>query len=690
MKLRTFRLSPAALFLLPCAGFLALYLATLTGVHTYDALSYILDVDRKPWAELFHPHHLAYGPLGALIRGAATAAGWRGSAEPLLQAANAVAGAIGAGLFALVAARATGRPGLGLIGALLLGASYAFWYYAVEVEVYTIAALFLIAALGLLLELGRRPTVGLAAQLGAAQGLAVLFHQTNVLLCAPAAVALFLGAARRARGVAAAGARPDLAASARGGVSLWGGPGGALRLAAAYLLPLGLIVGGAYLWVGVGLSGFRSWGELSRWAAGYATTGWWGGAVDTGKWAGLLKGLSETVARPGGALLGGALAAALLLGLHGLRAAPRATLATLLSWLLVYGGFFLWWEPDNIEFWIAALPPFYLLLLLGAAGEGGAGSGGGGKRGWWRADVLAGGLGVIGAVMLGVNVVSIRERGDPGRDLQRRITAALAARTAPGDLLVVPDGLQELYLPFYGARVSVAALGPAMSAAGGDWPAACAGLRGRVDTALERGFAVLLADEALRPTPAPPGEPPTMAERFGLPAETVAACYAPYAPTMEPAALGPGLPAYWRIPAAQELADGPGWDFRRGRWGWRATNADTLEIGAAGWTLRPDADPALTSPPVQIEAARFGQIEIRLGATTAAHDAQLFFLDAGGQVDEARSIRWALEPGAGPASYLLRLRGAPGWEGTLTGLRLDPVHVGDGGVVVVESIRLLP
>jgi hypothetical protein len=46
------------------------YLTSLTQVHTFDALSYVLDVDRKPLRELFHPHHVAYGPLGALALGA--------------------------------------------------------------------------------------------------------------------------------------------------------------------------------------------------------------------------------------------------------------------------------------------------------------------------------------------------------------------------------------------------------------------------------------------------------------------------------------------------------------------------------------------------------------------------------------------------------------------------------------------
>ncbi|MEI6777170.1 MAG: glycosyltransferase family 39 protein, partial [Chloroflexales bacterium] len=179
---------------------LGLYLLTLTQVHTFDALSYILDVDRKPWPELFHPHHLAYGPLGALIRAVALLLGWRGSTAMLIQMTNALAGAVGVTIFAGVVRRATGRVDLSVVGALLLGSSYAFWYYAVEVEVYTIACLFLILALALLSDLLHRPSPALAAALGITQGFAVLFHQTNVLLSVPVAVAFLVGSGVGGRG----------------------------------------------------------------------------------------------------------------------------------------------------------------------------------------------------------------------------------------------------------------------------------------------------------------------------------------------------------------------------------------------------------------------------------------------------------------------------------------------------------
>jgi hypothetical protein len=643
-----------------CIG---LYLATLTDVHTYDALSYILDVDRKPWRELFHPHHLAYGPLGALIRGAATAFGWVGSAEKLLQLANALAGAAGVALFAGVVARATRRAWAGALGALLLGSSYAFWYYAVEVEVYTIAALFLVLALGFMLELVRAPSRQLAFALGAVHGLAVLFHQTNVLLSVPALVALVLGS----RGT-------------------WG-RGGLLRLVVGYAAPLALIVGGAYLWVGIGVSGFRSVGELMRWAAGYATTGFWGGPVDGDKLLLLGQGLAESVAQPGGASVGTVLLGVLVLRWRRLAMAPQGVLAMCASWLAVYGAFFLWWEPDNIEFWIASMPPFYLLVALAVAERNDDRRAAGGSTASSFARVLALVVFACGVAMLGLNLASIAQRGDAGRDLQRVAAAEVAAVSAPGDLILAEDGLPELYLPFYANRPNVFSLSQAMAAAG-DWDAACALIRSRIEEAQAGGYAVLIAEAARRPMPAPPDEPPTPAQRFGLSADTVAACYAPFEVALQPIRTTPGLPAYSALPSAQSLADGPGWDFKLGRWGWRASNTEPTP-NASGWALQPGRDPFIQSPPVQIETARFSAIELRLGTSTTARDAQLFFLDSAGRADEARSIRWELEPGSEPTTYTLRLRDAPGWEGLIGGLRLDPVGVGDGGVVIVETIRLL-
>ncbi|EFO79410.1 hypothetical protein OSCT_2758 [Oscillochloris trichoides DG-6] len=645
---------------------LGLYLLTLTDVHTYDALSYILDVDRKPWAELFHPHHLAYGPLGASIRSLALRWGWQGSAALLIQIANALAGAAGVTIFLALVRASGGNRMQAALGALLLAASYAFWYYAVEVEVYTIAALFLIVALGILLRMLERPTIALALGLGLVQGLAVLFHQTNVLLSIPA-----LWVVWRSRGEV--GSRWLRQAQPTPNPPRWLSLP-KLTLLLAYMIPLGLIVAGAYLGVGLGVSGFRSWEQLYTWMTDYARTGWWGGAVDGNKLIGLARGLSNTLAEgPAGVLLGLGLLMLLLSSLRGLRQAPAGLVPLCLFWLVSYAAFFLWWEPENIEFWIASLPVFYLLLVMSLR------------------DHVRLGLGIALAVaMLGLNWAAISARGDARNDLQRRIAEALAAQSGAGDLLVVPDGLLELYLPYYAQRENLTGLTQAMNQSGGDWVAACQRLQARVELTLASGYGVLLADDALAPQPAPLGEPPSMMERFGLRTEQVGACYAPLQAMMSEVDLGAGLPHYRRIANVQTLADGEGWDFRQGGWGWRFSQGEAQHVVGQGWRLVPGVDAGLRSPPMQIDPARVAVIEVRMAARTTNREAQIFFLDAQGQATEERSLRWRLAADADFHTYRLEVGAHSGWTGVIGGLRLDPVEMGDGGEVWVEEIRIFP
>jgi hypothetical protein len=215
-------------------------------------------------------------------------------------------------------------------------------------------------------------------------------------------------------------------------------------------------------------------------------------------------------------------------------------------------------------------------------------------------------------------------------------------------------------------------------------------LRGRVDLAISSGYAALVADEAMRPTPAPPGEPPSMMERFGLTPEQVGACYAPLAPMMAALNLGAGIPPYARIPSAQQFADGDGWDFTRGAWGWRAANIGSASVTEQGWAMIPALDSSISSPPLQIDVARYKAIHVRMAADTASRDAQIFFLDASGQADEERSLRWQLDSGPEMRTYRLNLGDTLGWGGQISGLRFDPVGAGDGGAVTVESIRLVP
>ncbi|MEN9934961.1 MAG: hypothetical protein RLZZ387_1540, partial [Chloroflexota bacterium] len=640
---------------------LVLYLATLTQVHTFDALSYVTSVERKPWTELLHPHHLAYGPLGSIALAVGQALGYTGGAALPLQIINATAGALGAALLYSTVRRVTGRTDAALAPAVLLVGSYAFWYYAVEIEVYTLAALFLIICLDLITRPGAWTTRRLMA-LGLAHGGATLFHQTNVLLCVPVLVCAALDAtAHRQRPTT-----DDRGASWGRWMGRW----------LAYALVYALTVGLPYLYAMVVVSGFRSVDAAMAWLTEYARTGWWGAPVSRERLADLGQGLADTLAQPGGALLWlvlGAIALPLRRSPTANRRLPtanhRSLVPALLAWLLTYGAFFTWWEPDNVEFWIASLPPFLLLLALRLTDE----------RPWsWRPLVTAG---IAGAALV-TNYGAIERRGDAATDLQRVVARELASRSTPADLLIVPDGLLELYLPYYEGHENFVSLNQAIFDARSDWTAACATVQGRIDTALHAGATVLVAEEALRP-------PAELLRRHRLEQRTVDACFAPYHAALAPLELPPELPGYHRLPSADELAQGEGWSFETSHWGWRAANVSGERLDGE-WSFRPGADPALLSPLLALDASRYQAVEVRMASTAGARDAQLFFADADGSIDELRSARWTLAPGPEMTIYTIELRGAPGWEGIVTRLRLDPVGVGDGGEVRVESIRLVP
>ena len=97
----------------------------------------------------------------------------------------------------------------------------------------------------------------------------------------------------------------------------------------------------------------------------------------------------------------------------------------------------------------------------------------------------------------------------------------------------------------------------------------------------------------------------------------------------------------------------------------------------------------MISPLLHLDASRFAAIEVRLAHTTRARDAQLFFGDERGLMEDSRSVHWKLKRNGNPQTYRIELRGQPGWTGIITRLRLDPVGTGDGGSVRVESVRLV-
>ncbi|WP_029215354.1 protein O-mannosyl-transferase family [Kallotenue papyrolyticum] len=634
---------------------LALYLHTRSQVHTFDALSYIRDVDGRS-GFFFHPHHLLYSPTGWLFFRVWQALGYAGNAELPLQTLNSIVGAaLGAGLYRLVW-ELTRRWWAALLAAGALWFNYGFWYYAVEVEVYHLALLWLLGALALLIELATRPRQRTALLLGLLLGLAALYHQTNALLAPVVAVAALLSpGAWRAR---------------------------CSRLLVAGAIAAGVVVLG-YGLVAVFVNGYRSLVQVRDWMFFFAETGWWGRPTRD-RLSDLGQGLGTTITPQEALPFWIALLTPTLLGLPAaLRRWPRVVVLALL-WLGIYGSFFGWWEANNVEFWIATLLPLWLLLGLGAAELAAM------LAGRQRARrVLAGALPLacclLPLALARHNYPLIVRRGDAGHDLQRQIAAAVRAITTPADLIVLLGGIQELYLPYYEDRQHVVTVNSALIESGGDVPAALARLRERLETALHAGLALVIDGEALV-------LPPELATRYPVAQAELDRFWAPVRATLTPAVERNGTVYFWRLPSATELAQSTGWRWQQFAWGWQAANV-TAQSFEAGWCFDPQVDPALVGPRLALAAERARALEITLRTRAQGQTAQFFWAGPDDRFSEARSVSWPLIGDGRAHVYRIALADVPGWQGTITRLRLDPLAVGDGTAATrtcIEALRLRP
>lgn len=605
---------------------LMVYLGTLTHVHTFDALSYILDVSRKPWQQLFHPHHLAYGPFGALMVSISQTDPARA-----LQWANAIAGSLGSALLCAIVYRRWQRVDVAVLAALSCAFSYAYWYYAVEVEVYTLATLCIIAVMWCVMDPAPargRWRLGLAVALAGA----VLFHQTNALMAIP----LFVRA------------WPDLRA---GGVARRGwliaGAGGVA------------IVGLAYAWVMVIISGFTTYADAHRWLFDYVDSGWWGGKATLSD---VRDGLADTVAAGWGGYI--AFATVVLAAISYWTTRTRIEQPWLLVWLITYGAFFSWWEPDNIEFWIATTPIAAMLLVAPLVQ-------------FARTDIrimVAYGLLVTTFTL---NVSAIRTRGEAQTDLQRRIAGAVADASQPADLVLVPDGLQELYLPYYHQREHFLSVNAAI-AAQGSWEAGCASIQDAILQTHRAGAAVLLASDFLTPSE-------TMQQRYGLSSAAVSKCVADILPLLEVVPMPTGVPEHSRLPRAGALLTTNHWSLLADApFGWTTNNATTIPTDG-GWLLAVALDPSMTSPLLDVAMPK--RIVMTLAATgTADRNGQLFVATAPNQFDEAHAVAWTYADGR--QTIAIELGQLPTLPPRLIQIRIDPVANGAGGSVTLYGISL--
>jgi hypothetical protein len=334
----------------------------------------------------------------------------------------------------------------------------------------------------------------------------------------------------------------------------------------------------------------------------------------------------------------------------------------LLVWFVTYAGFFGWWEPDNIEFWIGITPIVVLLLMSGFVRL-------------VRTDVR---LYVAYGLVLStfwVNLTAIRLRGDATTDLQRRIAQVVRVASQPADLLLVPDGLQELYLPYYEQREHFLSVNAAIVAAG-SWQNACVDLQRAITQTHQAGGQVIIASDFLAPSA-------TMQARYGLAADAVTTCLATLQTLMHPLQVPGDVPEHWVLPTAGTLLQNGTWATLTGApLGWTQRNA-TNESVVVCWQMRAQRDPVLVSPLLDVPMPRRLVIDLAATGTTDVHG-QLFVATAPNQFDEAHALSWELS--AGRQRITLDLTQIADLPARLLQLRVDPVADGADGTVVIYGI----
>lgn len=365
MSVLRFRRSVMAFSLL-AGAFLILYWALQSKSYVYDSCGYSLSI--KYGNDLFHPHHLIYNFVMHWIYVVVSRFS-SFEAMTVASAFNGLAMAANVLLVGFLCRKLTGHLSLSLATAAFYGVSYAPLFVATSVEVYPWNILFDLLGFSILARKGA-PTAGWAWLVGMLAGLAGLFHQTAVFAALALLGLLIWGRARAgvcalyATAAALTCGLPYLAVARQAGLAT---PRGLVQYLLAYAMSPEYHAG---VW-GHGFSLQRVpmalYGLVTTFAypkmeylAPFTKMESWGLNYPSLRALFLLGCLLGLV---GIALLGGVR----LLWQSERRSEPgdpadRPILLSLWAWLISHSAFTLWWNSDNLEFWLMSLAPFLILF----------------------------------------------------------------------------------------------------------------------------------------------------------------------------------------------------------------------------------------------------------------------------------------------------------------------------------------
>lgn len=143
------------------------------------------------------------------------------------------------------------------------------------------------------------------------------------------------------------------------------------------------------------------------------------------------------------------------------------------------------------------------------------------------------------------------------------------------------------------------------------------------------------------------------------------------------------------LTACMAQAQGPAWRFDTDgdMQGWAAHNFVSAEVRGGYLRGVTKYDPMLVAPVLELDAAKYRTIEFR-AQTNLTGGGEIFWHGPGGRYSEERMSRHVLQAGPEPLVYRIDLGACAGWEGTITGLRLDLLNP-EGAEIALDYVRFL-
>lgn len=141
----------------------------------------------------------------------------------------------------------------------------------------------------------------------------------------------------------------------------------------------------------------------------------------------------------------------------------------------------------------------------------------------------------------------------------------------------------------------------------------------------------------------------------------------------------------------------PDWDFTTGSLhGWQPNKSlrTPLALAEGLVTALDGTDPWLVGPAISVDAGRARYLRLRLRVGHHGGGSVYFTTTESPTFRQSNMAKFRVAPGGRWQELLLDMGAQPGWQGTITGLRLDPIdiwpNIPAGQRIVVSRITLLP